>query len=491
MGINMQTDSYVVIVVGGGPGGYVAAIRAAQLGFRTAIVEREALGGICLNWGCIPTKALLRSADIYDYIQHAKSFGIEVSSSSFQIKDIIDRSRKIAKQLSDGIGMLMKKNKIDVIYGYARLAGNGIIDIIQQDNKQNAEENKSKNSSKIPSSSSNIRISSPHIILATGARARSLPNLTIDHKVIWDYRDAMTPPEMPQSLLVIGSGAIGVEFASFYATFGCKVTLIEIADRILLSEDDEIATFARKMFEQRGIEIITSADILNIKVSDDSAKVTLQTSKDQSINKTFDRILSAVGVLPNTDDLGLEKTKVTLGKGGYVEIDEFMRTNEPGVYAIGDITTFPLLAHKASHQGIVCIEKIANLPNVHGIKKENIPGCTYSSPQIASVGLTEKAAISAGYKIRIGKFPFVGNGKAIAMGEPQGLIKLIFEEKTGELLGAHLVGTEVTELISTLVLAKTAECTENEIIATVFPHPTLSEMLHEAALAAQNRAIHI
>lgn len=461
---------YDIVIIGSGPGGYVAAIRAAQLGFKTAIIEKEALGGICLNWGCIPTKALLRSADIYEYIQQAESFGIEVPSSSIHLKNITERSRQVAKQLSNGITLLMKKNKIDVIYGYAKLVSKDSIEV------------------KVPDKESLV-ISANHIIIATGASARSIDNLPVDHQIIWDYKDAMLQTELPKSLLVVGSGAIGVEFASFYSALGCKVTIVEVENRILLSEDEEIANLAKKIFEHKGIEILTSANLIEVKTLNNSAQVSIKTDKG-IINKTFDRILSAIGVTPNTKDLGLEKTKVIINRG-HIEIDEFMRTNEPGLYAIGDVTTTPLLAHKASHQGIICIEKIANLPNVHGIKKENIPGCTYSSPQIASLGLSEKIALELGYKIRIGRFPFIGNGKAIALGEPEGLVKLIFEANTGELLGAHLIGAEVTELISALSLAKTAECTEDEIIATIFPHPTLSEMLHEAALAAQNRAIHI
>ncbi len=474
-----MTTKYDIAIIGSGPGGYVAAIRASQLGFKTVVIEKEALGGICLNWGCIPTKALLKAADIYSQIKKADTFGINVPSFSFEMRQIIARSRQVSQQLTNGIKTLMKKNQINVIYGHAKLLSKNRISIANE------------------TETSLQEIEASHMIIATGARAKSLPNLPIDHDIIWDYKDAMTCIEMPKSLLVVGSGAIGIEFASFYAEFGCKVTIIDIAKQILVSEDEEIAAFARKSFEKKGIEIITAANIQSYKIENNCAKVLLEIKETDSINdikiieRTFHRVLSAVGVLPNTDNIGLENTKVTLKPNGYIEIDEFMQTKEDGIYAVGDVTTFPLLAHKASHQGIVCVEKIAKLPNVHGILKENIPGCIYSSPQIASVGLKEKEAILAGHEIRVGKFPFVGNGKAIAMGQSEGLIKLIFENKTGELLGAHLIGSEVTELISALVLAKTAECTEAEIIDTIFPHPTLSEMLHEATLAGQNRAIHI
>ena len=458
-----------LIVVGGGPGGYVAAIRAAQLGMKTAVVEREHLGGICLNWGCIPTKALLRSSEINHLLHHLDEFGFAADNVRFDLAKVVKRSRSVAKQLSSGVSHLLKKNKITAIDGQGKLAGKHTL-AVTKDGKDVA------------------TITAPRIILATGARARELPGLESDKKLIWTYKDAMVPPTMPKSLLVIGSGAIGIEFASFYRNMGAEVTVVEVLERILPVEDEEISAFARKAFEKQGIRIMTSAKVTQAKKNADSVTATIELDgKTQEI--TADRIISAVGIVGNVENLGLEGTQVKVDRT-HIVIDEFCRTGEPGVYAIGDVVGAPWLAHKASHEGVICVEAIARQNDVHPLDVANIPGCTYSRPQIASVGLTEAGAKAAGHKVKVGRFPFIGNGKAIAMGEPEGMVKTVFDEETGELLGAHMIGAEVTEMIQGYTIARTLETTEKELINTVFPHPTVSETMHEAVLGAFGRAIH-
>lgn len=460
-----MSTQYDVIVIGGGPGGYVAAIRAAQLGMKAAVVEREHLGGICLNWGCIPTKALLRSSEVFHLAHNADAFGLKIKGLEFDFKKVVERSRGVAKQLSGGIGHLLKKNKVDVIDGHAKLLGKGKVSV----------DGKGEYSAK-------------HIIIATGARARVLPGLEPDGTQIVTYKEAMVPESMPGKLLVVGSGAIGIEFASFYQTMGADVTVVEVMDRVLPVEDAEISVLAEKSFKKQGMNIITKAQVKSLDKSKDKVTATIDV-KGKSEKHDFDRVIMAVGIVANTENLGLENTKVKLDRG-HIVIDGYGKTDEPGVYAIGDVAGAPWLAHKASHEGIICIEKIAGRPDVHPMKKENIPGCTYCHPQVASVGLTEEKAKEAGHKVKVGRFPFVGNGKAIALGEPEGLVKTIFDEKTGELLGAHMIGAEVTEMIQGFVVGKTLETTEAELMHTVFPHPTLSEMMHESVLDAYGRAIH-
>ena len=466
----MADTSFDIIVVGGGPGGYVAAIRAAQLGMKTAVIERENLGGICLNWGCIPTKALLRTSEVYGLIKHAESFGLSVKDVSFDTKKVVERSRKVANQLSNGVKMLMRRNKITVFEGTAKLAGGGKLAVAMNDK-------------------SNTTLTAKNIILATGARARQLPGLESDGKLIWSYREAMVPPEFPKSLLVIGSGAIGSEFASFFRTMGSDVTVVEVLPQILPVEDAEIAAFARKAFEKQGMKILTGASVSNLKKGANNVTATI-TAGGKSQEVTVDRVISAVGIVGNVENLGLEGTKVKVEKT-HIVIDQWGFTGEPNVYAIGDVAGPPWLAHKAMHEGVLVVEKIAGVKGVHPMKTENIPGCTYCQPQVASIGLTEAAAKAKGQQIKVGKFPFIGNGKAIALGEPEGFIKTIFDAKTGELLGAHMIGAEVTELIQGYSIAKTLETTEAELMATVFPHPTLSEMMHESVLAAYGRTLHI
>ena len=465
----MSEQSFDVVIIGGGPGGYVAAIRAAQLGMSVAVVEASHLGGICLNWGCIPTKALLRSAEIYHLMQHAEQFGLKASGVEFDLAKIVARSRSVSKQLSGGIGHLLKKNKVTVFDGWGKLAGKGKV-TVEKDKKISA------------------TLSAKHIILATGARARVLPGLEPDGKLIWTYREAMVPDVMPKSLLVVGSGAIGIEFASFFRTFGADVTVAEVMDRVMPVEDEEISTLARKSFEKQGMKILTGVKVT--KLDKGANNVTAHIETNGKIEKlTVDRVIMAVGIVANTENIGLETTKVKVEKGQIVT-DEYLRTAEPGIYAIGDVAGAPWLAHKASHEGIICIEKIAGQKDVHPMKRENIPGCTYCHPQVASVGLTEAKAKAAGYDVKIGRFPFIGNGKAIALGEPEGLVKTVFDAKTGELLGAHMIGAEVTELIQGFVIGKTMEATELDFMHTIFPHPTLSEMMHESVLSAYGKAIH-
>ena len=466
----MAETSFDIIVVGGGPGGYVAAIRAAQLGLKTAVVEREHMGGICLNWGCIPTKALLRTSEVYSLIKHADSFGLSVKDVSYDPKKIVERSRKVASQLSNGVKGLMKKNKITVFDGTAKLAGSGKLAVALNDK-------------------SNATLTYKNVILATGARARQLPGLESDGKLVWSYKEAMVPPEFPKSLLVIGSGAIGIEFAIFYRTMGAEVTVAEVLDRILPVEDEEVSAFAKRAFEKQGMKILTGATVGKLKKGADNVTATI-TSGGKSQEITVDRVISAVGIVGNVETLGLEGTKVKVEKT-HIVIDQWGFTGEPNVYAIGDVAGPPWLAHKAMHEGVLVVEKIAGVKGVHPMKTENIPGCTYCQPQVASIGLTEAAAKAKGLQLKVGKFPFIGNGKAIALGEPEGFIKTIFDAKTGELLGAHMIGAEVTELIQGYSIAKTLETTEAELMATVFPHPTLSEMMHESVLAAYGRTLHI
>jgi dihydrolipoamide dehydrogenase len=462
--------SFDVIIVGGGPGGYVAAVRSAQLGLKTAVVEREHLGGICLNWGCIPTKALLRSAEVYHNFSHAEAYGIKVKGLSFDIKKIVERSRKVSKQLSSGVGFLMKKHKVAVFDGQGKLAGPGKIEVAK-------------------AGKTIATLSAKHIVLATGARARNLPGLEPDGKLVWTYKEAMIPEEMPKSLLVIGSGAIGIEFASFFRTFGAEVTVVEVLPRILPVEDEEISAFAQKAFEKQGMSIITGAIVKDLKRGKDS--VTASVEKDgKTQNISADRVILAVGIVGNVENIGLEGTKIKVEKT-HVVTDEWGRTGEPGIYAIGDLCGPPWLAHKAMHEGVACIEKIAGFEGAHPLNKSRIPGCTYCMPQVASIGITEAQAKDEGRSVKVGRFPFMGNGKAIAMGEAEGLVKTIFDAKTGELLGAHLVGAEVTELIQGFSIAMTLETTEAELMQTVFPHPTLSEMMHESVLDAFGKVLHI
>jgi len=462
--------SFDTVVVGGGPGGYVAAIRAAQLGMKTAVVEREALGGICLNWGCIPTKALLRSSEINHLLHRLDEFGFSAKDITFDAKKIVERSRKVAKQLSNGVGFLMKKNKITVFDGGATLAGGGKLDV--------AKDGKSLGT-----------LAAKHIILATGARARAMPGLEPDGKLVWTYREAMVPPALPKSLLVIGSGAIGIEFASFYRNLGCEVTVVEVLDRVLPVEDEEISAFAKRAFEKQGMKIFTSTQVKELRKSADNVTATLVTG-DKSQQITVDRVILAIGIVGNVENMGLEKTKVKVDRT-HIVIDQWCNTGEPGIYAIGDVVGPPWLAHKAMHEGVMCVERIAGLNTVHPMDVTNIPGCTYCMPQVASVGLTEKKAKEGGRAVKVGRFPYIGNGKAIALGEPEGLVKTVFDAKTGELLGAHMIGAEVTELIQGYAIAKTMEGTEQDLMGTVFPHPTLSEMMHESVLEAWGRALHI
>ncbi len=465
----MAEQSFDLIVVGGGPGGYVAAIRAAQLGMKTAVVEREHLGGICLNWGCIPTKALLRSSEINHLLQHLPEFGFAADNIRFDLDKVVKRSRGVAKQLSSGVAHLLKKNKVTVIDGAGRLAGKHRL-AVSKDGKDTA------------------TLTAPHIILATGARARELPGIEADGKLIWTYKHAMVPTAMPKSLLVIGSGAIGIEFASFYRSMGAEVTVVEVLDRVLPVEDAEISAFARKAFEKQGIKILTSATVKAARKAANAVTLTIEAGgKSQEI--TVERVISAVGIVGNVEGIGLEGTGVKVDRT-HVVIDAFCRTGEPGVYAIGDLVGPPWLAHKASHEGVICVEKIAGLAHVQPLDPKNIPGCTYCRPQVASVGLTEAQAKAEGREVRVGRFPFIGNGKAIALGEPEGMIKTVFDAKTGELLGAHMIGAEVTEMIQGYTIARTLESTEAELMHTVFPHPTVSEAMHEAVLDAYGRAIH-
>src|SRR5215204_5490885 len=477
-------DTYDILVIGAGPGGYVTAIRAAQLGFKTAVVDREHLGGICLNWGCIPTKALLRSSEIFHYLQHPKEYGLTIEGKvGFDAAAIVKRSRDVSARLSTGVGFLMKKNKIDVIWGEASIDAPGKVTVKPA--------TKSVQGPPVPAPKGALgpgTYQAKHIVIATGARPRVLPGIEPDGKLIWTYFEAMVPPEMPKSLIVMGSGAIGIEFASFYRTMGVEVTVVEVMPQILPVEDVEIAGLARKRFEKQGMKILTGAKVTKVEKGANSITATIDDGKTtQTI--TAERMISAVGVVGNIENLGLEKIGVKIERG-VVVTDGLGRTNVPGIYAICDVAGPPMLAHKAEHEGVICIETIKGL-HAHAMDKAKIPGCTYCNPQIASVGLTEAKAKEQGYDIRVGRFPFVGNGKAIALGEPEGLVKTIFDKKTGQLLGAHMVGAEVTELIQGFVIAMNLETTEEELTHTVFPHPTLSEMMHESVLDAYGRVIHV
>ena len=468
-------DQYDLIVLGSGPGGYVAAIRAAQLGLKTAIVERELLGGICLNWGCIPTKALLRSAEVFHQIKHADAYGLSAGNASFDIAKVVQRSRGVAAQLNKGVTGLMKKNKIAVHMGEGVITAKGKLKVTADDKT--------------------AELQAKHIIVATGARARDLPFAKADGKRIWTYRHAMTPGEMPSELLVIGSGAIGIEFASFYADLGAKVTVVEMLDRIVPVEDAEVSEFLAKQLKKQGLTILTSAGVESLTADAKGVSAKIKTSDGKTSEKRFSHAIVAVGIVPNTEKIGLEALGVKTTKG-HIDTDPFGRTNIAGLWAIGDVTAPPWLAHKASHEGVTAAEAIAKeLGNKdvhpHPTDAKNIPGCTYCRPQVASVGLTEAKAKEAGHEVKVGKFPFIGNGKAIALGEVEGLVKTVFDAKTGELLGAHMIGAEVTELIQGYTIGKTAELVETDFIQTVFPHPTLSEMMHESVLAAFGRVIHI
>lgn len=462
-------QKYDIAIIGGGPGGYVAAIRAGQLGLKTVLIESQHLGGVCLNWGCIPTKALLRTAEIKQMIDHAATFGIHVGPVSVKMDEVVARSRKIASQLSGGIQHLMKKNKVTVIDGYGRLNGSNEIIVSLKDGISET-------------------IKATDIIVATGASARTIPGIDVDGEVIWTAKAAMTPKTLPKSIAIIGSGAIGIEFASFYRTMGSDVTVIEMQNSILPQEDVEISKLAQKSFEKQGIKFFLNTTLDKIDVQKNQAVVTLKGPKEPT-TLTVERVILAIGIIGNTTDLGLEKTKVRVERGQIVT-DQWCQTDEPHVYAIGDVTGAPWLAHKASHEGVLCIEKIAGLPNVHPLDLLKIPGCTYSLPQIASIGLTEEKAKAAGYTLNVGRFPYKANGKALALGETDGLVKTIFDTKTGELLGAHMIGAEVTELLQGFCIAKTLETTEDDLMHTIFPHPTLSEMMHESVLDAFGRALH-
>ena len=473
----MADTSFDIIIIGSGPGGYVTAIRAAQLGFKTAIVEKAYLGGICLNWGCIPTKALLRSAEIFHYMQHAKDYGLKADNVGFDPAAVVKRSRGVSKRLNDGVGFLMRKNKVSVIWGEASISAPGNVAVKQAQ----AEAPKGALG---PGS-----YQAKHIIVATGARPRVLPGLEPDKKLVWTYFEAMVPDRMPKSLLVVGSGAIGIEFASFFRAFGADVTVVEVLPQILPVEDAEIQAFARKSFEKQGIKILTGAKVTKLDKKSGSVVATIDDGKGKTQTMEVERVISAVGVVGNIENLGLEKLGVKTDRGCIV-IDGLCKTNVPGIYAIGDVAGPPMLAHKAEHEGVICVEAIKGL-KPHPMNKLMIPGCTYCSPQVASVGLTEQAAKEKKLDIRVGRFPFVGNGKAIALGEDQGLVKVVFDKKTGQLLGAHMVGAEVTELIQGYVVAMNLETTEEELMHTIFPHPTLSEMMKEAVLDAYGRVLNM
>jgi len=470
----MKNSEYDLIVLGGGPGGYVAAIRGAQLGMKVILIEGEHLGGICLNWGCIPTKALLRASEVHHIVKNLDEFGFSAKEISFDISKVVKRSRNVAKQLSNGVEHLLKKNKVELLNGFGK--------ILDKNGQLRNVEVKDKNGNV-------VNVAGKNVIIATGARARSLPNIEPDGNAIWTYREAMVPNDLPKSLLIIGSGAIGVEFASFYNDMGVDVTLVEVLDRILPVEDHEISTFAKKTFIKQGIKIKTSSKVLGLKKDATGIDVSMDTNGVVDTLKV-DKVILAVGIIANTEGIGLEKTKIKTERG-HIVIDQWCETDESGIFAIGDVTGGPWLAHKASHEGVVCVEKIAGIKGVHPLNTHNIPGCTYSRPQIASVGMTQAEAESDGYEVKIGKFPFMGNGKAIALGEMEGFVKTVFDSKTGELLGAHMIGAEVTEMIQGYTVARTLETTEAELLSTVFPHPTLSEMMHESVLDAYGRAIHI
>ncbi len=464
-----MADTYDLIVLGSGPGGYVAAIRAAQLGLKTAIVERESLGGICLNWGCIPTKALLRSAEIYHYMQHAGSYGLKAAEISADIDAVVKRSRGVAKQLNQGVTHLMKKNKIAVHMGEGRLTAPGTLVVKGEKGEET--------------------LTAKNIIVATGARARDLPFAPADGQRIWTYRHAMVPPAMPTKLLVIGSGAIGIEFASFYNDMGAEVTVVEMLDRIVPVEDADVSTFLEKALKKQGMTIMTGAGVQSLKATASGVSAEIKDKDGKVTAAEFSHCIVAIGIVPNTENIGLEALGVATERG-HIIADAMCRTNVPGIWAIGDVTAPPWLAHKASHEGVIAAEAIAG-GHPHAMDPKNIPGCTYCHPQIASVGLTEAKAKEAGYEVKVGNFPFIGNGKAIALGEVEGFVKTIFDAETGELLGAHMVGAEVTEMIQGYTVGKTAELVEADFMHTVYPHPTISESMHESVLGAYGRMLHM
>jgi len=466
----MAETRFDLVVVGAGPGGYVAAIRAAQLGMRVAVVEREHLGGICANWGCIPTKALLRTAEIYHLLHHLDEFGLSVRDVSFDAKKVVARSRAVARRLAAGVKQLLKKHEVAVVLGHARLAGRGRVEVSRDAGPET--------------------LTAPHVILATGARPRALPGLVPDGEAIWTYKEAMVPEAIPASLLVVGSGAIGIEFASFYRDMGSEVAVVEILPRILPAEDEEISAAARKAFERRGIEIHTEASVRSLRRDGGGVAASLLLGDGSQPERRFDRVILAVGITGNVEDVGLETTAARVDKG-HVVVDRWLATDEPGLYAIGDLVGPPWLAHKASHEGVLCVERIAGVEGVHPLDVTLVPGCTYCRPQVASVGMSERQAVERGHEVRVGRFPFLANGKAVALGETEGFVKTVFDARTGELLGAHLIGPEVTELVHGYALARTLESTEAELLRAIAPHPTLSETLHEAVLAAFGRPLHI
>jgi dihydrolipoamide dehydrogenase len=465
-----MAEQWDVLVIGSGPAGYVCAIRAAQLGLRTAIVERDRLGGICLNWGCIPTKALLRSSEIWHLMHRLKEFGFSADDLQFDLARIVERSRKVAAQLSNGVGFLMKKNKIEVVPGEARISGGGKVTVVKD--------------------GATRELSAKHIVLATGARARTLPGLEPDGKLIWTYREAMVPPSFPKSLLVVGSGAIGIEFASFFRTLGSDVTVVEVLDRILPVEDEEISQFAAKAFVKQGMKIRSSTTVEKLEKGADAVTATLRTKDGKAETLHAERVVLAIGIVGNVENIGLEQAGVKVEKT-HVVVDKWGDTGVNGLYAIGDLVGPPWLAHKGMHEGVIVAERIAGVKGVHPLDTSKVPACTYCWPQVASVGMTEAVAKASGRKIKVGRFPYIGNGKAIALGDPEGVVKTVFDADTGELLGAHMIGAEVTELIQGYAIARTLEATEAELAAVVFPHPTLSETMHESVLDADKRALHI
>ena len=464
-----MADAYDLIVLGSGPGGYVAAIRAAQLGLKVAIVERERLGGICLNWGCIPTKALLRTSEVYHYLTHADAYGLSAEKPGFDLAKVVERSRKVAGQLNAGVKGLMKKNKVTVVEGEGTITAKGKLSVRRGDET--------------------VELTAKNIIVATGARARDLPFAKADGKRIWTYRHAMVPAAMPTKLLVVGSGAIGVEFASFYSDMGAEVTIVEMLDRVLPVEDAEVSDFVAKALAKQGMTVLTGTGVEKLDATAKGVKAVIKTADGKSVTQEFSHAIVAIGIVPNSESIGLEALGVKTTRG-HIDTDPYGRTNVDGIWAIGDVCGPPWLAHKASHEGVVAAEAIAGYEGVHPMDKSNIPGCTYARPQVASVGLTEAKAKEAGHDVKVGKFPFIGNGKAIALGEAEGFIKTVFDAKSGELLGAHMVGAEVTELIQGFVIARQLETTEAELMQTIFAHPTLSEMMHESVLSAYGRALH-
>ena len=478
-----MSEPYDVIVIGAGPGGYVAAIRAAQLGLRTAVVEREHLGGICLNWGCIPTKALLRTAEIYGYMNRAEDFGLTAEGVGHDAAAIVRRSRGVSGQLNGGVGYLLNKNKVDIIWGEARVPEAGMVEVSEPDADKIVEPQHPKPKTKLGAG----RYEARNIVIATGSRPRVLPGIEPDGERIWTYYEAMVPETIPESLLVMGSGAIGIEFASFYNAMGADVTVVELMDRIMPVEDEEIAAAARKQFEKHGMKIMTGAKVAKVERSDSGLSATVEGPDGEQVLEA-EKLISAVGVVGNTGGIGLEELGVEMDRG-VIATDATGRTNVEGIWAIGDVAGPPMLAHKAEHEGVICVEAIAG-GHPHQMDKAKIPGCTYCHPQVASVGLTEAKAKEAGYEVKVGRFPFLGNGKAIALGEPEGMVKTVFDAATGQLLGAHMVGAEVTELIQGFVIAMNLETTEEELIDAVFPHPTLSEMMHESVMDAFGRVIH-